>query len=253
MFICSSSSFFAWYAQPPMALWIHSPSSTGALQECQQASFKAHKNVDKLRIFVKNLLVGDWPILCGRERAFQGPPRTSQRIAAHQSLTAKFFFKDPKVPLAAELGSWPWRLQEQAHGASARAPSRWGAQSGRWQRPCQLDEVELDSSNKAEAAGRVEAISKPTSIPTLGMSLPRLPFLKEQAVPLRRPKFFCCEREMGPREKTCKNKISFYQTSTYVVGNMPSTDVLQNESEWIILLIAWNAIGQEIPANFVVK
>ncbi len=40
----------------------------------------------------ENLLVGDWPILCGRERAFQGPPRTSQRIAARQSLTAKKIF-----------------------------------------------------------------------------------------------------------------------------------------------------------------
>jgi hypothetical protein len=43
--------------------------------------------------------------------------------------------------------------------------------------------------------------------------------------------------------------------STYIVGNMPSTDVLRNESERIILLIAWNAIGQEILilANFIVK
>ncbi len=32
-------------------------------------------------------------------------------------------FKDPEVSLPAELGSWPWRLQEQAHGASARAQS----------------------------------------------------------------------------------------------------------------------------------
>ncbi len=34
-----------------MALWIHSPTSTRALQECRQASFKAHKNADKLRFF----------------------------------------------------------------------------------------------------------------------------------------------------------------------------------------------------------
>ncbi len=34
-----------------MALWIHSPTSTGALQECWQASFKAHKNANKLKIF----------------------------------------------------------------------------------------------------------------------------------------------------------------------------------------------------------
>ncbi len=42
--------------------------------------------------FVKNLLVGDWPILCSREWALQGPPRTSQRIAARQSSTAKKIF-----------------------------------------------------------------------------------------------------------------------------------------------------------------
>ena len=39
----------------------------------------------------------------------------------------------------------------------------------------------------------------------------------------------------------------------YVVRNMPSTDVLRNESKRIILLIAWNTTGQAILANFVVK
>ncbi len=58
---------------------------------------------------------------------------------------------------------------------------------------------------------------------------------------------------MGPRETTRENKISFYWTSMYAVGNMPSTDVLKNKSERIILLIAWKAMGQEILANFVVK
>jgi hypothetical protein len=48
-------------------------------QECRQAE----------DFFVKNLLVGDWPILCGHEQAFQDPARTSQRIAAHQSSMAK--------------------------------------------------------------------------------------------------------------------------------------------------------------------
>ena len=147
-----------------------------------------YKNADKLPsrhtrmptsrgFFVKNLLVGDRPILCVHEQAFQGPPRTSQRIAACKSLMAKILFEDPKVPLAAESGLWPWRLQEQAHGASAQAPSQWGAQSGHQQRPRQLDNVELDSSNKAEAACQVKASSKSTSVPMLGMSLPRLPFL----------------------------------------------------------------------------
>ncbi len=83
-----------WYAQWYRTLWIHSLSSTGALQECVQAEELAqecyfYKNANKLRSFDKNLLVGDWPILCGCEQAFQGPPRTSQHIAAHQLLPAK--------------------------------------------------------------------------------------------------------------------------------------------------------------------
>ncbi len=201
----------------------------------------------------KNLLVGDWPILCVREQAFQGPPRTSQGIAACQSSTEKKSFQGPRSATCGRVGLWPWRLQEQAHGASAWAPSRWGAQSGRRQRPRQLDVVELDSSNKAQAAHQVEASSKPTSIPTLSMSFPRLPFLVGTAVLPRRLKIFRWEWEMGPRETTRKNEILFYWMSTYVVGNMPSMDVLRNESKRIILLIVWNAIGREILANFVVK
>ncbi len=167
-------------------------------------------------------------------------------------MAKKKLFKDPEVLLTAELGSWPWRLQEQARGASGLAPSRWGAQSGCRQKPHQLDDVELDGSNKAEAACQVEASSKPTSVPTLGMmSFPRLHFLIGIAVPPRRLKNFRWEWEMGPQEKTCKIEISFYGTSTYVVGNMPSTDVLRNKSKRIILLIVWIAIGQEILANVI--
>jgi hypothetical protein len=153
----------------------------------------------------ENLLVGDWPFLCGRKRAFQWPPRTS-RVSLHANHRwQKNLFEDSKVPLAAELGLWPWRLQEQAHGVSAQALSQWGAQSGCRQRPRWLDNVELDSSNKAEAACQVKAISMPTSVPMLGMSLPRLPFLVGAAILPRRLNFFCWEREMGPREKTHKN------------------------------------------------
>jgi hypothetical protein len=191
-----------------MALWSHSPTSTGALQECQQASFKAHKNADKLRIFCQEPS-------CRRLANFVRPraslPRTTKDKPVYHCMPIingkKNLFEDTKVPLAAELGSWPWRLQEQAHSASARAPSWWGAQSGCRQRPRQLDDVELDSSNKAEAACQVKASSKPTSIPTLGMSLPRLPFLVGTAVLPRRLNFFCCQREMGLRETTRKNKI----------------------------------------------
>ncbi len=65
-----------------------------------------------------------------------------------------------------------------------------GGTSGRRQRPHQLDGVELDGSNKAEAACQVEASSKPTSVPMLGMSFPRLPFPVGTAVPPRRLKIF---------------------------------------------------------------
>jgi hypothetical protein len=104
--------------------------------------------------------------------------------------------------------------------------------------PHQLDDVELDSSNKADAAGQVKASSKPTSVPMLGISLPRLPFLKGQAVPLRRLNFFCCQQETGLQETTCKNKILFYRMSMYIIGNMPSMDVLRNKSEQKNSLIA---------------
>ncbi len=160
----------------------------------------------------------------------------------------KNLFEDTKVPLTAKSSSWPWRLQEQAQGASGQAPSWRGAQSVCWQRPHQLNDV-----NKAEAARQVKASNKPTSIPKLGRCLPRLPFLVGAAVPTRRLNFFCSQRWMGPRETTRKNKILFYWTSTYVVGNTPLADVLRIKSKWIILLIAWNAIGQEILANFVVR
>ncbi len=154
--------------------------------------------------------MGDWPILCGHEQAFQGPPRTRQRIAARQSLTAKKnLFENPEVLLAAELGLWPWRLQEQAHGASARVPSRWEAQPGCWQRPHQLDNVELDSSNKAEAAHQVKANSEPTSVPTLGMSLPRLPFPVGAAVPPRRLIFFVENKKWDRKKKLTKIKFGF--------------------------------------------
>ncbi len=54
-----------------------------------------------------------------------------------------------------------------------------------------MDDVELDGSNKAEAACQVEASSKPISIPELGMSFPRLPFLVGTAVLPRRLKKNC--------------------------------------------------------------
>ncbi len=52
----------------------------------------------------KNLLVGDWPVLCGRKQAFQGPPRTSQHIAASQSLTVKNSFRGPQSATCGRVG-----------------------------------------------------------------------------------------------------------------------------------------------------
>ncbi len=105
MFICSSS-FFA-HGMPsglPMALWIHSLSSTGALQEHLQAEELAGERDFKTRMPTswgdyENLLVGDRSILCGCKQAFQGPRRTSQHIPACQSLMAIFFSRTPKCYL----------------------------------------------------------------------------------------------------------------------------------------------------------
>ncbi len=122
----------------------------------------------------------------------------------------KNLFENPEVLLVAELGLWTWRLQEKARGASASAELiSWGAQSGCWQRLHQLEDVELDISIKAEAAHQVKASGKPTSVPMLGMSFPRLTFLVGIAVPPRHLKFFCWERDMGPWEKSAKIKFRF--------------------------------------------
>ncbi len=109
----------------------------------------------------KNLLLGDWPVLCGREQTFQGPPRTSQHIATRQYSTAKILFEDPVLLLVAELGPWPWRLREQSHGASAKPTGSpvWSSAEA-----TSAGQNGLDSSNKAEAARLVKASRKPTSL-----------------------------------------------------------------------------------------
>ncbi len=58
----------------------------------------------------------------------------------------------------------------------------------------------------------------------------------------------------GPARNNSQNwNFVFFRTSTCFVGNMPSTDVSRKESKRIMSLIVWNAIGQEILANFIVK
>ncbi len=98
MFICSSS--FAWYAQWPAALGIHSPTSTGALQECQQASFKAHKNADKLRIFhqepsCRRLANFVWPQASLLRTTKDKPAYCCTPIIGGE----KFFWRTPKCHL----------------------------------------------------------------------------------------------------------------------------------------------------------
>jgi hypothetical protein len=71
------------------------------------------------------------------------------------------------------------------------------AQSGRQQRPRQLDDVELDSSNKAEAACQVKAISKPTSVPMLGMSLSKTAFSCRNSCSAEVTQFFLLRTRNG--------------------------------------------------------
>ncbi len=73
------------------------------------------------RVF-ENLLVGDWPILCSREQAFRGPPRTSQYIAARISLTAKkILSRTPKCYLQR---SWARDPEDSKNDPLVRARER---------------------------------------------------------------------------------------------------------------------------------
>ncbi len=227
-----------------MALWIHNPTSTGALQECRQSSFKARKNADKLRRCF-------WEP-SGRRfdnfvRQRESLPRTMKNKPAHRCTPIingkKTLFEDPEVLLAVELVSWPWRLQEQSHGASTRAPSQQGAQSGCRQRPHQLVDVGLDSSKKAEAAHLVKASSKPTS----------LAFLGGTAILSRRSQNFWEWAGNGTARNNSQKWNFVVRASTYAFGNVSSMDALSNESKKMVSQFAWNAIEQESLANFVVK
>jgi hypothetical protein len=83
-----------------MALLIHSPTSTGALQECRQASFEAHKNANKLRIFCQEPT-------CRRLADFVRPqaslPRTTKDKPAYCCMPIingkKIFSRTPKCHL----------------------------------------------------------------------------------------------------------------------------------------------------------
>ncbi len=235
-----------------MALWIHSPTFTRALQECQQASFKAHKNADKLWIFCQEPT-------CWRLANFVRPqaslPRTTKDKPAYCCTPIingkKIFLRTPKCHLQ---HSWACDPEDsKSKPIVRRRDCRANGEPSLVVGATSAEQCWAWCSNKAEAARQVKASSKPISIPMLGMSLPRLPFLVGTAVLPRRLKSFRYQWEMRLQETTCKNKVSFYRTSRYIVRNMPSTDVLRNKSKWIILLIAWNAIGRDVIANFVIK
>ncbi len=87
-----------------------------------------------------------------------------------------------------------------------QAPSQWGAQSGCWQGPRQLDNVELDSSNKAETARLVEASSKPAS----------LAFLVGTAVPPRRSQNALGDKREIRSQETTRKKYNFVLSDVYV-------------------------------------
>jgi hypothetical protein len=201
----------------------------------------------------KNLLMGDWPILCSRERAFQGPPRMRQRIAARQSSMAKKSFQGPwsatrggvglvtlKTPRASPwcerasaglMGSPVWSLAEATSAGQCWA---WWLYQGR---------SSLPSRGKQQA----------NQHPNARYVFSKTAFSRRNSRSAKASQIFLLRTRNGTARTTRKNENLFYQTSMYIVGNMPSTDVLRNESERIILLIVWNAIGWEILANFVVK
>ncbi len=227
-----------------MALWIHSLSSTEAGQECQQGEglLFLRQDANKLRSLQepsgRRLASFVWP--------WASLPRTTKNKPAHRCTpiidSKNSFLRTPKCYL-----QWSWARdpEDSKNDPMVRARKRRANRepSQVIGRPCQLVNVGLDSSNKAEAACLVKASSKLTS----------LAFLVGTAVLLRCSQFFGGnKREMEPWETTRKKKIVVL-ASTYTVGNLSSTDVLSNESKRMVLLFAWNAIGQQSLANFVVK
>ena len=120
MFICSSSSFFTWYAQQPMALWIHKPTSTGALQECRQASFKAVKNADKLR----NLREPSGRRLANIVRPWASLPRTTKDKPAYHCTPIIDGKKNLRTPKCYSRRSWARDPEDSKSKPMVRAHKR---------------------------------------------------------------------------------------------------------------------------------
>jgi hypothetical protein len=105
-----------------MTLWIHSPTSTGALQECRQASFNALKNADKLRTYFwepsgRRLADFVWP--------WASLPRTTKNNPAHCCTPIingeKFFLRTPKCYLR---GSWAHDPEDSKNNPLVRGCKR---------------------------------------------------------------------------------------------------------------------------------
>ncbi len=73
--------------------------------------------------------------------------------------------------------------------------------------------------------------SKPTSIPTLGASLVRLPFCVGTAVPSESSLKLLDSRKLGRQEKTHENKISLYEHLRTPSEACPQRKLLRNESK----------------------
>jgi hypothetical protein len=105
-----------------MTLWIHSPISTGALQECRQASLKARKNVNKLRTCF-------WEPSGRRLANFvqkqASLPRTTKNKPAHCCMpiinSKKIFLRTPKCYLQQ---SWAHDPEDSKNDPLVRARER---------------------------------------------------------------------------------------------------------------------------------
>ncbi len=120
---------------------------------------------------------------------------------------------------------------EQDPGAHARAPHQEGVQSGRRRCRYQLDGNKLASANSAEAAHQ-------ESSPRFHVSLVDscCPTGAETDVSGTFSEGFLIFERNGPREITCKNKISLYCRLRTQWGACPIGAVPRNESEWIVPL-----------------
>ncbi len=133
--------------------------------------------------------------------------------------------------LVVELGPQPPRLQEQSPGTHTCALSQKEAQSDCRQMLHQLVDGKLASPNKAEAACQVKS-------PMLGMSFPRLLFLKERLSRKNLLRRYCDKQEMGPQETTCKNKILLYEHLCTLLEACPQQTLLRNKSDGTVFLVA---------------